>query len=109
MLVEFVQRNLVLRKAREMDKKENTIALYEHWISKYEETYGIKYMTGIRTYELALFKTLKNKYNYHLVSKAIDKYFATTKKDKAFVMEFARKFDNLFKDLIEEMNKEKYG
>ncbi len=101
-------RNLVPRKAREMDKKENTITLYEYWVSKYEETYRIKYMTSRRTYELALFKTLKNKYNYHLVLKAADKYFMTTKKDKAFVMEFAWKFDNLFKDLIEkEMKKEK--
>ena len=90
--------------------KQNAFSIREYWISKYEGTFKIEYISDKRNIELALFKALINRYNYYLVLEATDRFFATIKKEKATILLFASKkfFESSFGDLTKEIEVVEY-
>ena len=91
-------------KEREERKEMNGFNARQYFISKYEDTFQENYVSSKGNIESFLLKRLLNKYKKYLLLEAIDKFFATIKKDQASILLFASNkfFSSFFSDLIKE-------
>jgi len=82
----------------------NSFEVRQYFISKYEDTFQEDYVSNKSSIESFLLKQLLNKYKKYLLLEAIDKFFATIKKDKASILLFVSNkfFPSFFEDLIKE-------
>ena len=82
----------------------NGFDVRQYFISKYEDTFQEDYVSNKSSIESFLLKQLLNKYKKYLLLEAIDKFFATIKKDKASILLFVSNkfFPSFFEDLIKE-------
>ncbi len=82
----------------------NGFNVRQYFISKYEDTFQEDYVSNKSSIESFLLKQLLNKYKKYLLLEAIDKFFATIKKDKASILLFVSNkfFPSFFEDLIKE-------
>tara|TARA_Y100000034_G_scaffold10138_1_gene10711 strand:- start:161 stop:589 length:429 start_codon:yes stop_codon:yes gene_type:complete len=82
----------------------NGFDVRQYFISKYEDTFQEDYVSNKSSIESFLLNQLLNKYKKYLLLEAIDKFFATIKKDKASILLFVSNkfFPSFFEDLIKE-------
>tara|TARA_Y100000310_G_C20177948_1_gene576733 strand:+ start:59 stop:490 length:432 start_codon:yes stop_codon:yes gene_type:complete len=82
----------------------NGFNVRQYFISKYEDVFQEDYFSDKAKIESFLLKRLLNNYNKYFLLEAIDKFFATVKKDRASILLFASNkfFTSFFSDLIKE-------